>query len=215
MKVPRSTELLGAWTSRKDEKRKYFNAAITDGKNTMRMVSFDPSLRGDLDKLSRGTDGEDDSAVTLMNCVVKKSNFSRSSDGPDDPQYEILLTSRTKVIKSPKKKFKVSQNDLYSLMPESKAATTVSISDLSLLAVNNRVTLSAKALFVGQTDTVITKDGQRKLQKQECIIGDDGGSCRVVLWEKDIGKLELNKSYHLENVIVRMFNTFQYPRTAH
>ena len=34
------------------------------------------------------------------------------------------------------------------------------------------------------------------------MIGDETGSCRLVLWEEDVGSLEEVKSYHLLDVVV-------------
>ena len=41
---------------------------------------------------------------------------------------------------------------------------------------------------------------------QNVMVADGTAQCRVVLWETEVGKLELDKSYRLENVAVRVFN---------
>ena len=41
---------------------------------------------------------------------------------------------------------------------------------------------------------------------QNVMIADSTAQSRVILWENEIGKLELDKSYQLENVAVRIFN---------
>ena len=61
-------------TSKKDATKKYFNAAISDGKQTLRMVSFDPGLRPQLQKIIN-EEAEQSSPVALVNCIVKKSCF--------------------------------------------------------------------------------------------------------------------------------------------
>ena len=42
------------------------------------------------------------------------------------------------------------------------------------------------------------------------MIGDETGSCRLVLWEEDVGSLEVGKSYHLLDVVVRRYETAEY-----
>ena len=45
---------------------------------------------------------------------------------------------------------------------------------------------------------------------QNVMIVDSTTQSRVVLWENEIGKLELDKSYRLENVADRVFNDIKY-----
>ena len=52
---------------------------------------------------------------------------------------------------------------------------------------------------------VVRKSDGKELQKQGVVIGDETGSCRLVLWEEDVGSLEEGKSYHLLDVVVRMY----------
>ncbi len=51
-------------------KKKYFDGKLTDGKKTMRIVSFEPELRSDMDKsrLER-------SPVAILNCKVKEKKL--------------------------------------------------------------------------------------------------------------------------------------------
>lgn len=125
-------------TSRKDPKKKYFNAAISDSKKTMRMVSFDPSIRPQLENNANRADEDNQPAVALENCLVKKNSFQQLPNS--DPTYEILLTTRSRVLPSPSKKFRVAADDFKSVMPDSATVSdAVSISDLELIAVNSRI----------------------------------------------------------------------------
>ena len=189
--------------SKKQSQTKYFNGAISDGHKTLRMVSFVPALREELQKQEKST-------VALVNCLVKKSRFvqNTSSEVQESPQYEVFLTNRTKVIASPSKKFRVTTSDL-DANSTNNVPSTISVEELQLVALNNRITLSAKVLIVGDAETVTTKD-ERTLHKQECVIGDDSGTCRIVLWEQDIGRLSLHNTYHMENLTTRMFDGKKY-----
>ena len=62
----------------------------------------------------------------------------------------------------------------------------------------DRVTVKAKVIEVNDTEVV----GKKK-QKQEVTIADTSSSIRLTLWEKDIGTLEFDKSYILNQAVVR------------
>ena len=51
---------------------------------------------------------------------------------------------------------------------------------------------------------VVKKSDGKEFQKQDVVIGDETGSCRLVLWEEDVGSLEEGKSYNLLDVVVCM-----------
>ena len=54
--------------SRKNEQVRYFSGKVSDGKKTVRVVSFDPALCGTMEK-SR----VEASAIALVNCQVKET----------------------------------------------------------------------------------------------------------------------------------------------
>ena len=57
---------------------------------------------------------------------------------------------------------------------------------------------------VATPEKVKTKDG-KELSKQECKICDEYGCLWLVLWEKDVGRVEEEESYKLFAVGVRAF----------
>ena len=77
------------------------------------------------------------------------------------------------------------------------------------LAVNECVTVEVKVVNVEVTKTVTNKYG-KELTIQNIVIADNSGQCQIVLWENEIGKMELQKSYCLQNVAVRIFNDIKY-----
>ena len=77
------------------------------------------------------------------------------------------------------------------------------------LAVNECVTVEVKVVDVEVTNTVTNKYG-KELTMQNIVIADNSGQCRIVLWENEIGKMELQKSYCLQNVAVCIFNDIKY-----
>ncbi len=69
----------------------YFEVHMTDGEKTLQVVSFEPTLRAEVEKARKSTEG-----VALTNCLVQESK----QPGKD---FEIKATSETTVAKSPKK----------------------------------------------------------------------------------------------------------------
>ena len=77
--------------------------------------------------------------------------------------------------------------------------------DVGTLATGQQVTVLVKIITVGSA--VVVKS---ELQKQECVVGDVSGCCRIVLWNDDIGKLLKEKSYELSYVIVKQWDGVKY-----
>ena len=68
-----------------------------------------------------------------------------------------------------------------------------------------QVTVLLKIITVGSA--VVVKS---ELQKQECVVGDVSGCCRIVIWNDDNGKLLKEKSYKLSYVIVKQWDGVKY-----
>lgn len=182
------TELSPVKCSKKDVK--YFDGRISDGVKVARLVSFDPNLRGDLEKYK-----EDGSAVSLANCNVK---VCRNGDG-----LEILASTRSKVTESPKK-FKLSDSELV----EVKTREVVKLEEIGDVSVDQKVAVRGKIIKVNSPEEVGAKSG--KLLKQDCIIADCSAAYRVVLWEKAVDLFEMGKSYELTEALIRMYNCKKY-----
>ncbi len=192
------TELSPVKVSRKNEQVKYFGGKLSDGKKTMRVVSFAPALRNPLEKARvEGT------PIALVNCQVKESPVQFQSGG----KFEILASTRSKVERSPQK-FKLPE-DMKSIDPESGAGQEILLKDLEAIAVKQHVTVSFKVVSVESPVDVTTKAG-KKLVKQECLIADVTGTTRLVLWQGDVGKLEVERCYKVGNLTVGMYLMVKY-----
>jgi hypothetical protein len=123
------TALSPVKASKKNEERKYFNAKLSDGKKTMRVISFAPNLRDQIEK-SHLTE----SPVALINCQVKETlpQYHRS----DESKFEIVASSLSSVEESSH-----SFSEDFSFRAES---ATIELKQLADTSVNDHVTITVK-----------------------------------------------------------------------
>ena len=82
-------------SSSKNKQNKYYDGSFSDGVKTVRLVSFEPKLREQIEEAHKKCYG-----VSLSNCAVQHSQQEES-------ELEVFMSSKTSVVKFPKK-FKVS-----------------------------------------------------------------------------------------------------------
>ncbi len=173
---------------------KYFTGKLSDGKSTLRMVSFDPKLRPQLlPSYNKKV------AVALTDCTVKPSQSGGS--------LEIQAATRRTAVQASPREFTLPA-DLRAIDPD--AGVDVNIEDLEKLAVNQFITVCAKAVVVHGPESVDSKKTWRNLTKQECIVGDATGTIRIVLWQQDVGKLEEDHSYKISDAGLRVYRDVRY-----
>ncbi len=80
-------------------------------------------------------------------------------------------------------------------------ADAITLVQLGGVQNNQRVSVSAKALRL--CEKVEVKPG---LYKQDVTLSDSTGTASITLWQDDIGKLEVAKSYHIQNLLIRFYN---------
>ena len=178
------TELSPVKLNRKNQE--YFSGKISDGKKTMRVLSFEPTLHGAMEK-SR-IDGNPNQI---------KEALLRYASGSEDTPFEIWTSRRSHVESSSEKSFDLTDVE--------KKYSVVALEDLVNIAVNERVVVSIKVVDMEETRTTQNKYG-KEFTMQNVMVADGTAQCQVVLWENEVGKLELDKSYRLENVAVCVFN---------
>ena len=181
------TELSPVKSSKRTQ-TKYFTGTISDGKKQLRMVSFDTKQRPQLcEALKERT------SIALNGCTVK--------DG--EAGLEIVSNRKTKVEQS-SRHFSVPEN----LDPsESK---NVSVDEIENISLTQTVNVVVKVISVEKPGSVRAVNSWRELTKQDCIVGDDTESIRIVLWERDVGSLEEDRSYKMRDVVVRMYRGEKY-----
>lgn len=180
-------------TSRKNADCKFFEAGISDGKKVARMISFEPKLHGEIETMRKS--GE---SVKISNCTVQESRLSGVKE------LEVVLNSRTNLLKSPKK-FNISE----SIVDTSLSAGAIDIASLVEVdncSVNERINITGKITILKEPEKVYVKSRDEEVAKQSFIVADSSGSCRGVVWGLDIGSLQVSNSYKLINVNVCLFN---------
>ena len=76
----------------------------------------------------------------------------------------------------------------------------VDVAKLHELALYQPVTVKVKAVCVG--DCVEVSGGKKK---QDLVVADATGHCRVTIWEEEIGKVEEDVCYRMQGMMVREF----------
>jgi ssDNA-binding replication factor A large subunit len=183
------TELSPVKKSRKNESIKYFSGQLCDGKDSVRVIYFEPCLR---EKMSCCFEKKE--PVCLSNCQVRSGARGGS---------EVLLNKLTQVAVSPKK-FDTNAAVLFR-----KESASVGLNDLSSLVMDADVTVTVKVKSVDPVEEVKNRDG-KVLKKQDCVVGDADGCGRLVLWEGDVGKVTEGGSYKLVRVTVKSFRDVNY-----
>ena len=112
-----------------NKKTKWFDGRLTDGKKSVRPVSFDPSLRATFDASKH-----EKKPININNCIVKH--------GRDAGQLEILATSKSTIQMSPRKFLLTEEDFKYEMSKQ------VTITDINDLAANQRVSVVVNVISI-------------------------------------------------------------------
>jgi hypothetical protein len=111
--------------------------------------------------------------VALSGCRIQQSSF--------DSNLEIK-TGKNTTLEQSHKLFKLEVSDI------ALSAPNITIDELSTLSVNQLVTVKGKIVKVYASADVKSKNG-KTLTKQDCMLRDTSDTCRIVMWQQDVGKL--------------------------
>ena len=132
---------------------------------------------------------------TIKNCTIKCSTYP-----PTAGDFEFFITAETKVVANPRKKFEISNEQIYT-----SSRVLEQLSDLEDAIKGQSVTVCGKISNITNPD-VVQNSLRFKLQKQECTLADKGMSVSLKIWEEDIGKVHKEKSYQFIKVKVRQYD---------
>jgi hypothetical protein len=171
--------------------RKYFSACVTDGKETLRFVCFNPALQRAVEKMR-----DRKKPCTIKNCAIKCSTYP-----PTAGDFELCYTDKTtKVVANPSKKFEISDDKIYT-----SSRVLKRLSDLDDARKGQIVTVHGKISSLTAPEDVLQNSSGSKLRKQECILADSGMSVPLKIWEGDIGQVHEGKCYRFLKVKVRQY----------
>ena len=133
--------------------------------------------------------------IQLVNCEVKPA---RRGEG-----YDVLLTSHTKIMESPKKVD----------APAVRVANTdnpleITLDQLPTIDNFEKVTISVKPIDISDPDSV------NETPHQDIIVADHIATTRVCLWGDNVNSLKLNHSYRLAHFTVREYRSKKYLNMA-
>ena len=164
----------------------YFDGQISDDKKCARLISFETSFHEDIKKAK-----ETESPLSFGGSDVKPSKLSgeleihlskKSSLGGSSHQYPDIDVSHCKVTK---------------------------LGSLVDLAINQCIDVVVKIVKVGDVNVVKKSDGT-ELSKQDIVVSDSTGCCRLVLWEGDVDNMVEGKSYELGGLNLQKYGTSKY-----
>lgn len=182
--------------SRKGTGVRFFEGNLSDGKEVVRMVSFEPKLHSDIIKAKANAE-----SVMLSNCSIQKSKL------PTNDNLEVILNTHTNIEKSPKK-FTIDESSLN--IESTSTSDIASLIEIPGLAVNQHINVIGKVLSLNAPEKVHSKSKDEFFTKQDFVIGDSSATCKGVLWGTKIGTIKEGDSYSFHNVSVSQYNGTNY-----
>ena len=143
----------------------YFDGEICDETGSRRVYGFDGEVRRKLFEMQ-----EKKETVDLVSCVVKKAR------GPSE-DLEIMVNGAT-----------VCSASLRKVEPEALGQVKrVKVGTWGQLQMNTRYDICVEVLSSSDAE-----EAKPNLHKQELVVGDETGCARLVLWQNEIGMMEVD-----------------------
>ena len=165
---------------------------IQTRKRTYRAVCFDSDLHDQVNAKY-----ESSSPIKLANIQMKVN--------PRTSLEEILINQRSKVLDPYDEEVDF---DIDPKTTDIYQGVQVSIKEINDLKPGTLLDVSGRITFHGKPDLVNIRG--KEVQMQEAVITDNSGTIRLVLWEKDISKIQSHHTYYLKKAIIKDFNNKNY-----
>ena len=178
--ITKVSDMLRGQTSRSP----YFYALISDSQTSLRAVGFTQDSRAALARFHQSKQ-----TVTISNCEIRRSRNNT---------LEIIIGRQTQILLSTQQF--VFPDSLFNT--ESRVTTVNNLYDIPELQA-----ATVKIKVVRLLENVTLPSG---LQRADFLVADKTGSIKITLWEHNIEKLVLNKSYLLQNILVRSYREEKY-----
>lgn len=134
-------------------------------------------------------------SCSLTDFAIKRGRVNSGSE------YELIGCRKSSVVASSNKKFEATIKKL-------ELSNLEKLSDIQDVAVyvGSKVNLKGKVSSTEEAKSITSSDGGRKSEMQYCVISDSSGSCKIVLCEELINKLEYKKCYRFTDVAVKAYD---------
>ena len=170
----------------------YFDLQIQTSKEIYRTVCFSPDKHPLLKRKL-----ESSSPVKIHKYQLKKNERSGEND--------LILNKRTKIEDPDDSETDFDYVPVKTEATQAKDATTEEIHNGEA---HTLINIMGRLTFNGSKETLQVKG--KTLTKQEAIFTDNTGSIRVVLWEKDIPKVNTGTCYNIKNIAVKEYGDTKY-----
>ena len=137
----------------------------------------------------RWRNGDEQNLIALRNCSIQIRKRT----------LDLEVIANDMEVAASLKKYKVDKSVLLRSKPSVKLC---SISEVCKLAPGALTSIMAKVTSIKPPDKLLKKDRMTHVTKQDCLISDSSGTCRMVLWADRVGEMSDHKSYHLQNLVV-------------
>ena len=186
----RVTELTEVKDSRSGN-TKFFRGRLANDEKDVPIISYEPKLWPPLQKSK-----VDGTSVALVDCCIRENNWSQEKSN-----FEIFVSGRTKITNSPRK---------FDVQVVSSGARAVCVDEITQLSEGSNVDVTAKVLSLESPELIKPRFRKTTLTKQNCVVGDATGRCRLVLWEDQVGAVKPGECYSLKAVSVKKFDGQKY-----
>ena len=151
------------------------------------MCCFSPNQRDDIKEKELNK-----SHVRLMNVSLQKRKYV-----PDTTEYRFNNYSKITVVKNLAFPWKD--------VPKETSNETTIKDILNEAGEGQYVSVKAKVMFKGESETVFSTAQNKNLKKSDIVIADHTGAIPLTVWEEAVATIETDHSYLFSKVRVSFF----------
>ena len=166
---------------------RYFDFTIQEKEQTRRVCCFNPNQRDDIKEKELNK-----SPVRLMNVSPQKRKYV-----PDTTEYRFNNYSKITVVKNLAFPWKD--------VPKETSNETTIKDILNETGEGQFVSVKAKVMFKGESETVFSTAQNKNLKKSDIVIADHTGAIPLTVWEEAVTTTETDHSYLFSKVRVSFF----------
>ena len=171
----------------------YFDVTLQTKDKTLRGISFSPEKM----KIMKSR-YESSSPIKLTSYAIKRNRYT--------DEDEVHINKRTKITDPATTELDF---DIKQVKSDEDLATLTTVNDIiEHNTKSSKVNISGRVSFDASPETI--QANGKTLQKLETVLTDETGSIRLVLWEKDIDRVQNGLTYKITQALVKNFNSNKY-----